>query len=280
MQTSEEVRVYDPIGACIYCGSQNQLSDEHIIPLGLYGKTLLRQASCKACAKITGAFEGVVLRTILGDVRMRNNFPTRHRKERPMFRYIGTSSGGKRVSTSEFPAPYVVYQFSKAGILLGAPAGLVIEHKVPVIIPDESHDEFQKRHAWDGIIKFKFQPNEFRRMLLKIGYCYAVAQLGYRSFRPFSLPYFMTKDGNLSYLAGQNSEKEERDPNSLHKTMTSIVRLSNGQWLIVVEIRLFAGAETPTYHVVVGDFESPAQRLAMLETIRRKGNLDVLIREF
>jgi len=35
------------IGKCIYCGSTEALSDEHIIPLGLNGAWILEQASCK-----------------------------------------------------------------------------------------------------------------------------------------------------------------------------------------------------------------------------------------
>lgn len=40
-------------------------------------------ASCKRCATITGAFEGEVMRTIIGPLRMLYDLPTRRKKDRP-----------------------------------------------------------------------------------------------------------------------------------------------------------------------------------------------------
>lgn len=269
---------YDPVGICIYCGNdEGALTDEHIIPLGLAGGHVLPRSSCKACAKATGKFEGVVLRTVLGDLRMRNKFPTRRPHERPTLRTINTAKGTKLIPTSDYPAPYVVYQFEKAGILLGAPPGLTISHKVPVIIGDPTYAEFKTTHAWDGVLKFRFQPDEFRRLLLKIGYGYAVAHLGYGSFRPLSVPYFMHAGRNLSYLVGQNSDKEPMDDKWLHKTRANVSMTQDGKWLVIAEIRLFAGADTPTYHAVVGDFESPSQLRPVLEKLRDRGDIEVAV---
>ena len=74
---------YPPVNACIYCGATNGLTTEHIIPLSVGGKWVLPKSSCKACAAITGAFEGEFARTILGPLRMLFNMPTRRPKERP-----------------------------------------------------------------------------------------------------------------------------------------------------------------------------------------------------
>src|SRR5712691_9770510 len=63
---------YLPVGKCIYCGATSYsaddtrpLSDEHIIPYALGGDRVLPQASCKACATITGTTEQIALRGIL-----------------------------------------------------------------------------------------------------------------------------------------------------------------------------------------------------------------------
>lgn len=71
-----EVMGQDPfyipsVGECIYRdrgepAHQGPLTDEHIVPFGLGGTGVFREASCKACAKVTAKFEGVVQRTILG----------------------------------------------------------------------------------------------------------------------------------------------------------------------------------------------------------------------
>lgn len=53
------------IGKCIYCGSTDNLTREHVVPRGLGGPWLLLKASCKKCARITSDFEGGVLGGIL-----------------------------------------------------------------------------------------------------------------------------------------------------------------------------------------------------------------------
>lgn len=76
-------RTYEAVGVCIYCGSANNPTKEHIIPYSAGGRWVLPQSSCKACAAITGAFEGEFARTILGPLRMLYNMPTRRPKDRP-----------------------------------------------------------------------------------------------------------------------------------------------------------------------------------------------------
>jgi hypothetical protein len=70
------------VGRCIYCGTTESLSDEHVIPLGLGGRSILYDASCQSCANITSAFERVVLRDQFGAFRARVGVPTRRPKQR------------------------------------------------------------------------------------------------------------------------------------------------------------------------------------------------------
>jgi hypothetical protein len=51
-----------PVGVCIYCGSGDNLTDEHVLPFGLGGNLVLPKASRKRYAAITPAFEGRVQR--------------------------------------------------------------------------------------------------------------------------------------------------------------------------------------------------------------------------
>lgn len=46
------------IGICIYCRVTENLTDEHAVPESLNGDIILEKASCRACATITGKFEG------------------------------------------------------------------------------------------------------------------------------------------------------------------------------------------------------------------------------
>ena len=77
---------FSPVGECIYCGargSEVELTDEHIVPYSLGGNVQLLQASCKPCARITGALEGYVGRKVLWDFRVHAKIPTRRPSERP-----------------------------------------------------------------------------------------------------------------------------------------------------------------------------------------------------
>src|SRR5262245_13319334 len=74
---------YPAVGRCIYCGSTDSLSDEHIVPFSLGGKLVLRKASCKKCQDITGAFEGHCASRLYASIRIRENLPTRRPKNRP-----------------------------------------------------------------------------------------------------------------------------------------------------------------------------------------------------
>jgi hypothetical protein len=76
-------RKYLPANRCIYSGGAENLTDEHIIPSGLGGRWILPKGSCRPCAVITGRFEGAVLRTMLGPLRLHYTFPSRRKKQQP-----------------------------------------------------------------------------------------------------------------------------------------------------------------------------------------------------
>ena len=58
---------YESKGECIYCGSTNELSNEHIVPYALEGVHVLKDSSCKSCADLTKKFELDVARKLWGD---------------------------------------------------------------------------------------------------------------------------------------------------------------------------------------------------------------------
>src|SRR5215208_5306046 len=97
---------YQPVGRCIYCGTETgPFGDEHIIPFGLGGNVLLPQASCKACEKITGRFEGTCLRRIFGNMRVKRGLPTRRPKERPTRLPVVFTGHDRSQETVQFPVP-------------------------------------------------------------------------------------------------------------------------------------------------------------------------------
>jgi HNH endonuclease len=76
-------RTYRSIELCIYCGSTEELSDEHIIPMGLGGRLVLSHASCAICSSKTSKQERTCLRTMYGPLRLLYGLPSRRKRERP-----------------------------------------------------------------------------------------------------------------------------------------------------------------------------------------------------
>ena len=80
---SANVNRFGSIGQCVYCGSKDGLSDEHIVPFGLNGNLILEKVSCPACARITSETELRVLRGFMHRARTVGGFRTRRPKQRP-----------------------------------------------------------------------------------------------------------------------------------------------------------------------------------------------------
>ena len=74
--------VLDPVGKCIYCGSTETLTMEHIIPFSLGGKFELPESSCKECSLITMKLEQFVTRNYLRIPRSLLRIRTRRPRER------------------------------------------------------------------------------------------------------------------------------------------------------------------------------------------------------
>jgi hypothetical protein len=131
-QDHPKQRVYPAAWLCIYCSdgrikqaTKHKLSGEHIIPFGLGGTAILPRASCKACARITGAIEQLCLRTMLGATRIRLNLPTRRPEERPTELQIILVEGNK---TTERTIPASEFPLAIPGLLL-PPPGLLSGEK-------------------------------------------------------------------------------------------------------------------------------------------------------
>ncbi|MDA2920513.1 hypothetical protein MYX76_13650 [Desulfobacterota bacterium AH_259_B03_O07] len=88
---------YEPIGKCIYCGSSEDLSREHIIPLGLSGTAVLPKSTCQECAKITGQIEQEVLRGPLRAVRLYRELRSRRKhKDAPKAYPLAVFKDGRK----------------------------------------------------------------------------------------------------------------------------------------------------------------------------------------
>src|SRR5262249_21178306 len=98
--------------------------------------------------------------------------------------------------------------------------------------------------------KFRHMPESFGRLLAKVGYCHLLCALDPGDFRSICLPYIMGR-ANPSYVVGGSFEIAA--PEEVGYRLGPCGLAADARLMLLAEIRLFANAHHPTYHVVVGD---------------------------
>ena len=260
-------RQFAAIETCIYCGSKDSLTREHIVPYSAGGRWVLPKASCSRCAKVTGKFEGEFARTILGPLRMLYQFPTRRPKERPKHlplkvKYKQDSDWEEAFVDRElcpfliglplYPEPSIISGSTEGSAQGAATKALWI--RGANFWPDKDAQlEFLCRllraHAVMPSASICTEP--YCLTIAKVAHAYAVSQLGLDGFEPFLLD--MIRNGNMtrrSELLG-GGRGDETPQECLHDL--NIVKESGADPdLITVHVRLLANFGTPSHRVVVG----------------------------
>lgn len=260
-------RTYPPAKRCIYCGSGAGLSDEHIIPFGIGGRWILPRSSCGSCSRITGAFEGVCQRTILGPLRMYYDLPTRRRKDRPKKLPLKVKVS-RNDEWSFMNVDQDIYPFLVLLPILDLPDVITGRRTVGergakvrtlwirgASFRDGIFGHMDRLAAELGVAMIEptatFSAPEFIRMLAKLAHGFAVAELGTDAFEPFLLPIIRDNDTSdaIEYVGGVT--RTEPPAAELHG-LSFITHPSMPRDLVVVRIRLFACLGTPTYAVAAG----------------------------
>lgn len=274
---------YPAVGACIYCGAVEyepgtgaKLHDEHIVPLGLGGNLLLREASCKSCEKTTGAkIEGLCLRLTLLHARIRYNFPTRNKRQRPTTFDIDIGEGPRRrtkqLLVEELPwISWVLPNYGLPGIISGARAQDCKCENVRAQVGAYDAERLLIHGAFQepvGLASISFNIGVFERMLAKIAHSYAVAELGLDGFTPALKSMILDGHPHQAFWIG-----EERAHNLPGGTLydLSLARYpSDGAEYLVVLVQLMGFLGTPVYAVVVGTLPD-ARSGASIDFARRE----------
>jgi hypothetical protein len=261
-----EERVYPVVGKCIYCGRNEALSDEHIIPFSLGGNFILPKSSCAECAKVTSSFEQTCMRTMYGPLRLLYNLPTRRRKKRPeklplKVKFSADQPDWELVDVKQEEYPFLITfpYFDAPGILAGRPLG---ESEGPTTkrlwirggCPFASFDELlpalaRKLNAHSLFPESKADVPSFSRLLAKIALSFAVAEIGTQAFADDLTSIILGKDlHHCRYYIGSASQ-DEPPRNMLHEL--AILKFSSN--VVVVRIRLLCKLGTPTYFVAVSN---------------------------
>ena len=256
---------FQSVGRCIYCGSTESLSNEHVIPLGLGGTLILPKASCPSCADVTGAFEQRLLRGHWWAYRRKVGIKSRHPKEQPdtfpvIFEYPSGEIFREQIKPEEYPF-LVVCDFDPPSILknthvTGIPVARVI---VKPLVAQEQMPHV-KRHGAKGTptmtIEMEFNIEDFVRLLAKIALAYAVGRRSLAAFSELYLDQIVvgSTDGALSYVGRSTVQAVKiAGASRLHALAEHV----NGDFLSV-NIVLFRDADEnmPVYEAIVGRLRS------------------------
>ena len=110
-----------PFGYCIYCGSEEELTKEHVIPYFLAGSLVLPAASCSKCSNITKGFEDNLAYSIFFALRRRLNVQSRSQGGPPDCQILVEEGGKlveKHVAFDELPPIAAWPVFEAPGIAL------------------------------------------------------------------------------------------------------------------------------------------------------------------
>jgi hypothetical protein len=250
-----------PVGHCIYCGSTNDLSDEHVIPLSLGGRYILPQASCPACARITSTFEREVSRGFMLPARSVGGFPTRRPKERPKSFPLQIQRGEEFVeeqfSVEDYPALLMLPRLAPSGYLhnRAAKAGVEIVGQETISFGKPPVEAIAGAGGRAMKLNMKWDVSAYARLVAKAAYGYAVGSMGVipRDEVPV-LPLILGQADDASCWLGSADftlEIEQKRP--LHA-------LGSGRFpdpydaskeIVVVLIKLFADSGATGFEVVV-----------------------------
>jgi hypothetical protein len=249
------------VGECIYCGSVDGLSDEHVVPLSLGGKFVLPLASCKNCSAITSAFEREVTRGFMRDARVVAGFPTRRPKQRPSQLPIQVSRDGQfeevNLATDAFPAFLHLPLLSAPGLfdarlnVTGVDVqGYETIHfgkDTAAVARDLKTDTIRATVNWDV--------TSFARLLAKASYGFAVGSLGIlpRDEVPI-LPLILGKADDASVWLGTVAFSlaiEQKCPTHSGRFDWLEDPERPGRPLLFAKLKLFANSGATGYGVVV-----------------------------
>ena len=114
-------------------------------------------------------------------------------------------------STVEIPVvqhstPVPLYNFSRARILSGSPVR-ENDFTISMLASDKDEVTMQSNYAeWDQTHRFRAIPYRFARWIAKIGYSYAIAELGSKLFLPIVTDTILGKSEDvLSVVGGSES---------------------------------------------------------------------------
>jgi hypothetical protein len=266
---------YPPVGRCIYCGSTDGLTREHIVPFSFGGTTVLPKASCISCAEITSDFEHSCARTMLGNMRLQLGFPSRNKKNRPDQITLQVKTGKKpreprSVKIKNLPIlPIPLPVFDPPGILSNLQPTDDVECVMNfywMVDQEAAREQYNKIQPGGTIaMQMNFPYLAFARLLAKIAHSQAVAEYGVEAFSPMLLPYILGPNIHTSYVIGGTKVPINAPVGvELHWLIEFGIFNRSDKRFFTAKIELFKFLKDhPTYWVVLAEADDRLSDLVM-----------------
>jgi hypothetical protein len=253
---------YAAVARCIYCGSTEDLTDEHPIPFGLGGIAILPKSSCKDCAAITCKFEKNVMRGPMQQVRVYRGIKSRTKhREAPKTKPVDVTRKDGTKETIEFgfaeaPIVYGFPVFAVPALLdpTGYESGIRISYVANFAFgqtPESIVEQLELQTlTWTANHKYA----DFARMLAKIAYSSLLAQMTEQPSTslvpdPDLLSAMLGKSDDIGRWVGSLTKSFERHENHLHRVVFGT--LNDGE-TVCAEVQIFADCGSPHYGVILG----------------------------
>ncbi len=247
--------IYKPIGHCIYCGSVENLSDEHIVPYGLGGNLILPKASCSICAKITSRFELVVQRGSLRPARIYREIQSRKKhksapKTYPLLVERNSDMETLEVPLDEYPILVIFPIFSVPGYLKKDKntKGIHLDGSASVLFGTHPKDAMKKYGATRLVIEpAGDKPTDFARMIAKIAFSMAVATGAFVDVdysKSFVLPAILGESDDIGHWVGTITEPICSRKGHLHRVL---IHRDEEKGLLICDVQILRDTESPRY---------------------------------
>lgn len=254
---------YEPIGHCIYCGSVENLSDEHIVPYGLGGNLILPKASCSTCAKITSRFELVVQRGSMRPARIYREIQSRKKHKSAPKTYPLIVERNNDIETleaplDEYPILVTFPIFSVPGYLKNdkSTKGIHLDGSASVLFGTHPRDAIKKYGATRLVIEpAGDKPTDFARMIAKIAFSMAVASgalAEIENSQSFVLPAILGKSDDIGHWVGTITDTINTNKRHLHRVL---IHPDKEKGLLIGDVQIFSDSETPRYGVILGELK-------------------------
>lgn len=246
-------------GFCIYCGSTEKLTREHVVPYALGGSLTITKGCCEECRKKTNAFESDVLSGPLRMVRYIQNLPsrTKHSSVPAMVEFSVKLGDGseQRIEVPIAKAPIFLefYEFGEPKYL-DASRGASLERKASVTgsygqDPSLVLSELSAKGM--TIVGPPTRPVAFARMIAKMAYCYAFVEGCINKLENIGelIKAFMEEPDTIGRFVGSIPP-----PYTKYEGVGArfAIKVLESERVAYSEVQLFAASGAPTYIVVLG----------------------------